>query len=335
MRLRADRVKVSVPATTVNIGPAFGSLGMALGCFDAATIRAIAGASRVRVVDADTGTQPEYWLESYQVEQHLSIQALRLLLDHVGAPQVGVSLTYRRGIPADVGLGDREAQILVGLYGAWTLLGKPPQIDEIMLSNLAVQLGASPIRVHAATNGGLVLGIPGASLDTPTEEEPATYPQLEFLRFNVAPQVTPVALIPGFAMPEDEAASILPRAVSFRRSVANTARAAALVPLLTTRIPSVADDAQQNEGALEIWRERMVAASTDDIVQLHRRAFTPASVAMVDWLAERNIAAFLSGPGPAVVCLWKPDAMQQRSVSRAGWRVLVADVDADGLTLDV
>lgn len=343
MRLRADRVKVSVPATTMNFGPAYGSLGMALDRFDSATIRAIAGASRVRIVDADTGTQPEYWLEPYQVERHLSIRALRLLLDYVGAPQVGVALTYRRGIPADVGLGDREAQILVGLYGAWTLLGKPSQINETMLSDLATQLGASPVRTHAATNGGLVLGIPRASLDSQPEDDtdgPSDLaPRAEFLQFAVSGQVVPTALVPGFAMPDEDAATILPRAVSFRRSVANTARAAALVPLLTQALPRLADGTDGEMGAaeptaLELWREQMVSATTDDIVQLHRRSFTPASVAMVDWLAERKIAAFLSGAGPAVVCLWPPDAMQQRSISRAGWRVLVTDTNADGLILD-
>lgn len=337
MRLRADRVKVSVPATTMNLGPAFGSLGLALGRNDNATIRAVAGPSEVRIIDADTQSEPEYWLEPHQVERHLSIRALRLLLDHVGAPQVGIALTYRRGIPTDAGLGDLEAQILVGLYGAWTLLGKPPQVSEEMLADLAKHMRASPVRTFTATNGSLALGLPGVALDDAladdaTTADAATYPT-KFLSFRPGAQVKPVVLVPGFVLPEEEAASILPRAVSFRRSAANAARCAALVPLLTQELPTEYEG--EGEAAWAHWRSLAVAATRDDIVTLHRQAFSPASVAMVNWLAGRGIAAFLSGAGPAVVCLWPPDIEQQRSIAKAGWRVLHTGVGTDGLTLDV
>lgn len=335
MRLRADRVKVSVPATTMNLGPAFGSLGLALGRNDNATIRAVAGPSQVRIIDADTQSEPEYWLEPHRVERHLSIRALRLLLDHVGSPQVGVALTYRRGIPIDAGLGDREAQILVGLYGAWTLLGKPAQVSEEMLADLARHMRASPVRTFTATNGSLALGLPGGALDDTLADDAATDTEThptKYLSFRPAAQVNPVVLVPGFVLPEEEAASILPRAVSFRRSAANAARSTALVPLITQDLPTE-DDGEGGEWSR--WRNLTVAATRDDIVTLHRQAFSPASVAMVNWLAGRGIAAFLSGAGPAVVCLWPPDPEQQRSIAKAGWRVLHTGVDVSGLTLDV
>lgn len=339
MRLRADRVKVSVPATTMNLGPAFGSLGLALGRSDNATIRAVAGPSQVRIIDADTQSEPEYWLEPHRVENHLSIRALRLLLDHVGAPQVGIALTYRRSIPTDAGLGDSEAQILVGLYGAWTLLGKPPQVSEEMLADLAMHMRASPVRTFTATNGGLALGLPPAALDDAQAEDASTgnsgTSPTEFLTFRPGTQVDPVVLIPGFALPEEESASILPRAVSFRRSAANAARCAALVPLLTQGLPTEYEGEVEGEAAWANWKSLVLAATRDDIVTLHRQAFSPASVAMVNWLAGRGIAAFLSGAGPAVVCLWPPDLEQQRSIAKAGWRVLHTGVDTDGLTLDV
>ncbi len=325
MRISGDRAKTSVPATTVDLGPAFDGLGLALGLRDEVTIRAVPGDSQVRVIDS-LGGSPERWLESWEVEQHLSVQALRLTLDEAGAPQVGLSVTYRQGIPPGVGLGDREARVLAGVYSAWELLGRPEGAASI-LDGVIAEFSVSDLRVRTAVEGGLVVRLP-ASL-----EEDASRPAADvFLSLEPSPRVNPVVLVPGFTAAEGDSADILPRAASFRRASGNAARAAALTALLTAG-PHLAGADRGSDMSEQQWKALVASATADDIAQVHRRAFSPASVALVDWLRVRDQPAFLSGRGPAVVTLVQLPEEVRESAARSGWAIRAAGVARAGVRL--
>ena len=53
MRLVADHVRVSVPATAGNLGPGFDALGMALGVRDEIEVTALASADVVIEIEGD------------------------------------------------------------------------------------------------------------------------------------------------------------------------------------------------------------------------------------------------------------------------------------------
>jgi len=92
MRLAADRVVVSVPATAGNLGPGFDALGMALGVRDEVHVHALASAETIITIEgegADTLARDE---------SHLVVRALREALDHVGASQVGLEIRAIRAI---------------------------------------------------------------------------------------------------------------------------------------------------------------------------------------------------------------------------------------------
>lgn len=85
MRLRADSVRVRVPATSANLGPGFDAMGVALGLHDELLIRAVASPGvRVEVEGEGAGQVPDD-------ERHLVVRAVRVALDHVGAPRRGSS----------------------------------------------------------------------------------------------------------------------------------------------------------------------------------------------------------------------------------------------------
>lgn len=310
MRIKEDRVKVSVPATTADFGPTHDCLAMACALSDEVAIRAVAGGTQVRVIDRTPGGSPEHWLSASEVEKHPTITAIRGVLDLVGAPQVGVHLTYRRSIPTSVGLGDVEAELLAGVYGAWTILGKPQALNEDVLVDLVCKLGGNEVRARAVLDAPLVLRITGGS----------------FLPLPVGEAVQPVALVPGFTDQETLDPGLLPRGVSFPRYAANSGRSAALVPLIAD--PAVTSNDQ-------LWRDRLAHATVDDVLEDHRASFSPASVALIRWLRERGHAAFLSGSGPAVVCLWDLGADVVKSAQHSGWAVIDLGVGTEGLTLDV
>ncbi|WP_099331655.1 hypothetical protein [Actinomyces minihominis] len=335
MRIRADRVKVMVPATTVDFGPTHGALAMALGTADVVTIRAVAGTSRVRIIDQTPTDTPEYWLADHEVEAHPTIAAIRAVLDAVGAPQIGIHLTYRQKIPVGVGLGDLEAQTLAGIYGAWTILGKPQRLTEAALVALAVKRGGDEARLLAALEAQLVLKLP----TTPGVADP-DYPE-SYLTFAVGPRVDPVALVPGFTASETHSPELLPRGTSFRRSMANAARASAIIPLLTDSgigghgAPEAGGEYPSEDEASTTWQSMMVRVTTDEVLEDHRESFSPASVALIHWLRSRGYATFLSGAGPAVICLWPLSKEVREAVEQSGWTVLGLGVSSEGLVLDV
>ena len=97
MRLRDDCVAVRVPATSANLGPGFDCMGIALDLWDDVTVHATTSPTSV-VVDGEGAGNVE------QGEDNLVVRALRMALDRVGAPQVGLRMHCTNRIPHSRGL---------------------------------------------------------------------------------------------------------------------------------------------------------------------------------------------------------------------------------------
>jgi homoserine kinase len=116
VRLIADHVVVSVPATAGNLGPGFDALGMALGVRDQVEVRATASSE---VAIEITGEGAETLARD---ESHLVVRALREALDSVGASQVGLEIRATNRIPHGKGLGSSAAAVVAGLTAARALI---------------------------------------------------------------------------------------------------------------------------------------------------------------------------------------------------------------------
>lgn len=105
MRIVADAVQVTVPATSANLGPGFDALGLALQWQDELTIHAL-GSDNVSV-DVEGEGQGEVPRDA----SHLVVATLRRALDHVGASHTGLRLVARNTIPHGRGLGHLQQQL--------------------------------------------------------------------------------------------------------------------------------------------------------------------------------------------------------------------------------
>lgn len=356
MRISADRVKVSTPGTTVGLGPIADGLALGVGPRDEITVRAVAGGSQVRAIDQSPRRVPEHWLSEDEVEDFLTVRAMRAVLEAVGAPQIGIHLTYRRALPIHAGMGEAEVEILGGLFAAWTLLGKPAELNTDLLLRLGIDLGASELRMRASLDGGLLLRVPPLpSLDA--SPSASVLEESRWLRLPPTPELAPIALVPPVASitgPSD----LRPANVTPRRHFSGASRAGALTALLTLDAgdwqeasalaePERRDDALTPVDAYsasvssapglsrERWRQMLLLATVDDALEEYRESFVPASVALIRWLRERGVAACLSGGGPAVICLWDLAEDVRRAAGEAGWAVMPLAVDSAGLRLDV
>lgn len=317
MRLRADRVRVRVPATTANLGPGFDALGMALALHDEVEVRAVAAPGVTVAVEGEgAGSVPDD-------ERHLVVRAIRTALDHVGAPQAGLALTCRNAIPHGRGLGSSAAAVVAGIVAARGLISEPEALDDATVLALASQMEGHPDNAAPAILGGATI-----AWTTPSGAVGAT-------QVEVHPDVAPVVMVPPTHLSTKAARGVLPETVPHADAVLQAGRAALLVQALGRRPDLLLD------------------ATVDRLHQEYRRRVMPDSLALVDALRKRGVAAVVSGAGPTVLALARrrpgaagapgeavgtdADAAIDETFGGVlgGWVIRQLPVDPSGVRLDV
>ncbi len=147
MRVHDDFVAVKVPATSANLGPGFDCMGLALDLWDEVSIHATTGATSV-VAEGEGAGNVDLG------EDNLVVRALRLALDHAGAPQVGVRMRCMNRIPHSRGLGSSASAIVAGLTLARALIGDPDVLGRQEILEIGSELEGHPDNVAPAVYGG-------------------------------------------------------------------------------------------------------------------------------------------------------------------------------------
>ena len=301
MRLRQDRVELSVPATATGLSGPPAHLALALGLHDRYVINAVAGHTRVLSYgltgsfDPNTGEPTE----EPTGETHPTIRGIRAGLDHFDASQVGVELHLQAGIPRGRGLGATSAGILAGLVAAHGLLDVP--VEPQLVTELAVSLGAERVRVQAALAGGVVVAL--------DPERPA-------LSLRPRPELAPVAFVPDFARVGELPS---PARLSPEAAGREAARLAWLALLL-------------GNGDLPV--ELLLAATEDPVLLPAWAGAVPASHALIGWLRENGVVATLTGTGPTVLSLTAVSETLREAARRSGWLVMETEAATTALRCD-
>ena len=147
MRVRDDFVAVTVPATSANLGPGFDCMGLALDLWDEVSVHATTGPTSV-VVEGEGAGNVE------QGEDNLVVRALRLALDRVGAPQVGVRMHCTNRIPHSRGLGSSASAIVAGVTLARALIGDADVLGRQEILEIGSHMEGHPDNVAPAVFGG-------------------------------------------------------------------------------------------------------------------------------------------------------------------------------------
>ncbi|HHW83798.1 MAG TPA: homoserine kinase, partial [Actinomycetales bacterium] len=297
-RIVADRVSLTVPATSANLGAGFDSLGLALDLRDRVIVRAVAGESRVVVRGEGAETVG-------LGEDHLVVRAIRIGLEYVDAPQIGIDLVCHNSIPHARGLGSSAAAAVVGLVAARELVSEPDALDEPTILQLATDLEGHPDNAAPALFGGATLAW--------MEDGRA-----RALRLQVSESVQPVALIPPTTASTSGARAALPRTIPHADAVFNLQRSALMVEALRTGDPDL-----------------LFTATDDALHQPYRAEVMGESLELVASLRSRGVAAALSGAGPTVLAFARPDEALTAALVRHGWKVLPLPIAAEGVRLGV
>ncbi|HET8961489.1 homoserine kinase [Nocardioides sp.] len=257
-------VRVTVPATSANLGPGFDSLGLALSLRDELVGEVTESGLDVQVRGVGADDVP-------RDESHLVVKAMRAAFAAMGVDPPGLRLACDNAIPHGRGLGSSAAAIVggAGLARALVVDGES-RLDDDTMFRLAAGIEGHPDNVAPALLGGFVIsGKEGSNFFA--------------LPSTVDQRISVVVFVPPDPVSTELARGLLPDQVPHADAAADAGRTALLVAALARR------------------PEHLFLATRDFLHQDFRRTAMPESLALVDRLRADGIAATVSGAGPTVL----------------------------------
>ena len=291
-------VTVRVPATTANIGPGFDTFGCALALYNTFTFEEI-----------PAGLQFAGCEEAYCNEENLAVVAYRCVMDALGLPMTGLSITMETQIPICRGLGSSASLIAAGAAAANALHGSP--YTKLQLLGICNEIEGHPDNLAPALLGGLVASF--VEDGRPVAAQYAVHPSLRF-----------TALFPDFELSTHLARSVLPREIPFADAVFNVSRAAVLLK------------------ALEQGDEDLIRTSlTDRLHQPYRSRLIRGYDEVRQLALQSGAVAFcISGAGPTLLYLSTDEAVDRAVAAQLhqledNWTLLSLPIDHDGTQVSV
>jgi homoserine kinase len=294
---RAAPVRVRVPATSANLGPAFDSAGLALGLYDDVVVRVADSGLSVDVAGEGADDLP-------RDKRHLIVKSLREAFAELGGQPRGLEIVCANRIPQARGLGSSSAAIVAAVMAARALvLGGDEALDDDAALALASRLEGHPDNVAACLRGGLTFAWTSGD-------------GVRVHRADVHPDITPVVFIPSSRASTKKVRGLLPEQVPFTDAAANSARTA-LLGLALTRSP-----------------ELLLDATEDRLHQGYRASAMPRTAALVAALRADGVPAVVSGAGPTVLALPTRGTFEAVAARQPrGWEVVPLPVEPTGATV--
>lgn len=188
-------LKVSVPATSANLGPGFDSLGMALNLHNHFYFF--------------TNEEKEPPGTEILTQGSLAHRAMSLLASRAGKSFPQTIIAVKTHVPRSRGLGSSATLTIAGLAASNKIL--KANLNEEQLVNLAAEIEGHPDNVAPALVGGLVI-----SMSTSTG--------IKFLKTMPKRDLKAIIAVPEFELATEKSRKVLPRRVSHRDAVYNTSR---------------------------------------------------------------------------------------------------------------
>lgn len=257
------KVRVTVPATTANIGPGFDCLGIALSLYN--NIEVKEEDEEGIKIEVDGIIEEDININ----KENLVYKSIDKIFMEAGYKQRGIYIKQENNIPFSRGLGSSAACIIGGLLAGNELVGRPFSKDDIL--EMAVEIEGHPDNVAPALFGGFVVS------NNHNGKVNYIKSELNNIRFLVG--------IPNEGLSTKASREVLPKEVVFEDAVFNTGRSALLVASLLT------GNYEQLTWALE-----------DRLHQSYRLNLMPSLEQVFIEAKKHNLKdIFLSGAGPTVI----------------------------------
>lgn len=272
-------IRISVPATSANIGAGFDTMGIALSL------------SAVFSIEPAESTIISGCPLEFQTAENLFLRSMRKADEILGYPDRPVRLHIESAIPVARGLGSSAALTVGGVLAAMRLADTAniapltPHEKEIAL-RIATLIEGHPDNAAPALMGGFCASMIRSDTDT-------IIPDVLVSASPVANTWTFHALIPPFELSTTLARAALPVSVSLHDAVYNISHA-----VMTTLAFARSD-------------VRLLAGSVQDLLhQPYRKSLIPGYDAAIDACRGAADAVWLSGAGPTIMAI---SAYQEKS----------------------
>jgi homoserine kinase len=263
------------------LGPGYDCLGVALKLYNFITV---------------TRAQDRH------VQMKMVDEAARLFFKLARVRPFNFSARMRENIPRCRGLGS-SATVRIGLVHALNELSGRP-LDRLSIFHLAAELERHPDNAAPASFGGF----------TVTCNESVQ-------RFDVSPRLYFVLLIPDYEVSTPAARKLLPKQISHRAAVENSANASAITAAFASRN-----------------YEQMRGTFVDHLHQPFRAKLNPLLSRVVAAAGKAgSLGAFLSGSGSTVCAITLQDrhrvARAMQAAANKSARVIITTADNHGVKI--
>ncbi len=278
-------VRIRVPASTANLGPAFDCLGLALDIWNEVNLSLEGQGFTAQIEGEGAGELPID-------RENLIFHVVERFYSYCGEPfPQAMTLHCLNGIPISSGLGSSAAAVVASLLAARELLNFPVSDNELIA--LAAEFEGHADNAAACLLGGLVVVI---------KTEQGWIAE----KLPVRPLSAIIAL-PDLHLSTSQARSVLPEQVSLGDAVANISRTAMLLESLRANRSDLMRHAMQ-----------------DSLHQPYRLKLMPgAEEAMQAAYSAGAKGAAISGAGPSLIAFANENldaigAAMQAAFSQAG-----------------
>lgn len=258
-----DQIKISVPASTSNLGPGFDVLSLALSWYNDFTFKMAKTGLKIKLEQNQESSLPE---DSNNLVYKSFCEPFKKFKKH----PPGLELSINSNIPLARGLGSSATAIVSGLLAANFFLGNALSKNEIL--NLATKIEGHPDNVAAALFGGLTISVAEGEI-------------VRMTRLQWPLELLIVVVVPDFDLPTKIARELLPAKVPYGDAVFNVGCVSYLLSCLLNK-----DWAGLNVGF------------QDRLHQPYRKDLIPGMDFVLNCaLQEGALGTALSGAGPTLV----------------------------------
>lgn len=213
-------IRISVPATSANLGIGYDTLGMAVSLYSHFTFER---AERLTI----TGCP-----EQFQNEDNLVYVSLVDALAEWGEKPFGVTIDIQTDVPVARGLGSSSTCVVAGIMAAAALTGHTVTREELVA--MATRVEGHPDNVAPAILGAAVCSF------TPEGQLPRC------LRYDVSSRLRFLTIIPPYEVHTADARKVVPQQVPLSSAVWQMGRIAGLTRGLETGDTALIADANDD-----------------------------------------------------------------------------------------
>ena len=276
---KRSRLRLSLPATSANLGPAFDAAAVAMDFYIKIDARPAQGFSI-----AASGRDCEI---CGKVENHLILNTYREVLEAAGRPLVPLSLKIANQIPIGKGCGSSAAARLAGIAMAVHFGGL--RWTDTQIVGEASRREDHPDNASACWWGGLTVARMSEFLEAGLTEAAR---DVQVVCIRPKGKWPLLLAVPGQSLSTEQARRVLPAQYSRADAVANVQNSLLLLAAFTQGRPDI-----------------LSTALEDRIHQPYRAALCPLLPALQELTGKDGVlGAALSGAGPSVLIFLDPRA---------------------------